>query len=65
MANFMARHRGGDGHYAGVDCVNAELERYLVLSCNEQERKRAAIQRPQVKEGKHTAEDNGTITAKH
>jgi hypothetical protein len=33
MANFMARHRGGDRHYADVECVNAELERYLVLSC--------------------------------
>ena len=30
----MARHRGGDGHYADVDCVNAELKRYLVLSFN-------------------------------
>ena len=65
MANFMARYRRSDGHYAGVECAYAEPERYLVLSCNEQERKGAAIQRPQVKEGKHTAEDNGTITAKH
>src|SRR5271157_1829737 len=36
MANFMARYRGGDGHYADVECAYAELERYLVLSCNEQ-----------------------------
>ena len=35
MANFMDRCRGGDGHYADVECANAELERYLVLSCNE------------------------------
>ena len=40
MANFMARYRRGDGHYADVDCVNAELERYLVLSCNELETRR-------------------------
>jgi hypothetical protein len=35
MANFMARYRWGDGHYADVECANAELERYLVLSCDE------------------------------
>ena len=35
MANFMARYRGGDAHYADVECAYAELERYLVLSCNE------------------------------
>jgi hypothetical protein len=29
----MARYRGGDGHYADVECAYAELERYLVLSC--------------------------------
>ena len=34
MANFMVRNRGCDGHYAGVECADAELERYLVLSCN-------------------------------
>jgi hypothetical protein len=32
MANFMARYRGGDGHYADVECAYGELERYLVLS---------------------------------
>ena len=32
MANFMARYRGGDGHYADVECADAELERYLVLN---------------------------------
>ena len=31
----MACYRGGDGHYADVECACAELERYLVLSCNE------------------------------
>jgi hypothetical protein len=36
MANFMARHRGGDGHYVDVECADAELERYLVLSFNEE-----------------------------
>jgi hypothetical protein len=30
----MVRYRGCDGHYAGVECADAELERYLVLSCN-------------------------------
>ena len=29
----MARYRGGDGHYADVECADAELERYVVLSC--------------------------------
>src|SRR5215472_7524964 len=38
MANFMARYRCGDGRYADVECSYAELERYLVLSCNEQSR---------------------------
>ena len=33
MANFMARYRGGDGHYTDVECAYAELERYLILSC--------------------------------
>ena len=33
MGNFMANYRGGDGHYADVECAYAELERYLVLSC--------------------------------
>jgi len=28
----MARYSRGDGHYAGVECADAELERYLVLS---------------------------------
>jgi hypothetical protein len=28
----MARYRGGDGHYADVECAYGELERYLVLS---------------------------------
>ena len=28
----MARYRRGDGHYAGVECADAELQRYLVLS---------------------------------
>ena len=32
MANFMARYRRSDGHYARVECAYAELERYLVLS---------------------------------
>jgi hypothetical protein len=31
----MARYRGGDGHYADVECAYAELEQYVVLSCNE------------------------------
>jgi len=36
MANFMARYRGGDGHYAGVECAYAELKRYgLSLSRSE------------------------------
>ena len=30
----MARYRGGDGHYADVECAYAQLEWYLVLSCN-------------------------------
>ena len=34
MANFMARYRGGDGHYAGVERADAELERYLLLNCD-------------------------------
>ena len=38
MTNFMARYRGGDGHYVDVERAYAELERYLVLSCNEQTR---------------------------
>ena len=38
MANFVARNRRGNGHYADVECASAELERYLVLSCNEQAR---------------------------
>ena len=33
MANFVARYRGSDGHYADVECAYAEFERYLVLSC--------------------------------
>ena len=32
MANFMARYRRGDGDYVDVECADAELERYLVLS---------------------------------
>jgi hypothetical protein len=32
MANFVARYRGGNGHYADVECTYAELKRYLVLS---------------------------------
>jgi hypothetical protein len=28
----MARYRGGDGHYADVECTYAELKRYLVLN---------------------------------
>jgi hypothetical protein len=28
----MARYRGGDGHYADVECAYAELKRYLVLN---------------------------------
>jgi len=39
MANLMARYRRSDGHYADVECAYADLERYLVLSCND---KRAA-----------------------
>jgi hypothetical protein len=31
----MARYRGSTGHYADVECADAELERYLVLSCHE------------------------------
>jgi hypothetical protein len=34
MANFMVRNCGCDGHYADVEFADAELERYLVLSCN-------------------------------
>lgn len=30
----MARYCGVDRHYADVECPYAELERYLVLSCN-------------------------------
>jgi hypothetical protein len=32
MANFMARYRGGDGHYADVECAYAEFKRRLVLN---------------------------------
>src|SRR5215472_4614309 len=35
MANFMARYRGSDGHYADVECAYADFERHLVLSCKE------------------------------
>ena len=31
----MARHRGSDGDYADLECADAELERYLVLSWSE------------------------------
>jgi len=31
----MARYRRGNGHYADVECAYAQLERYLVLNCNE------------------------------
>jgi hypothetical protein len=31
----MANYRERDGHYADVECAYAELERYLVLNCNE------------------------------
>ena len=34
----MARYRGGDGYYADMECAYAELERYLVLSCDEHAR---------------------------
>jgi len=34
MESFMARGRRGAGHYADMECAYAELERYLVLSCN-------------------------------
>jgi hypothetical protein len=34
----MDRYRGGDGHYADVECAYGELERYLVLSFNEEAR---------------------------
>ena len=34
MANFMDRYRGGNRHYADVECAYGELERYLVLSFN-------------------------------
>jgi len=30
----MDRYHGGDGPYVGVECADAELERYLGLSCN-------------------------------
>ena len=30
----MVCNRGCDGHYADVECADAELQRYLVLSCN-------------------------------
>jgi hypothetical protein len=33
MANFVARYRGRDSHYADVECAYAELEGYLELSC--------------------------------
>ena len=33
MANFMARYRGSTGHHSHVECADAKLERYLVLSC--------------------------------
>ena len=38
MANGMDRYRRGTSHYADVECAYVELERYLVLSCNEQTR---------------------------
>jgi hypothetical protein len=41
MANFMARYRGGDGHYADVECAYAQPERYLVLSCKRIKKKGA------------------------
>jgi hypothetical protein len=28
----MARYRGGDGHYADVECAYAELKRHFVLN---------------------------------
>ena len=31
MANIMDRYRGGDGHYANLECAYGEFERYLVL----------------------------------
>ena len=30
----MDRYRGGNRHYADVECAYGELERYLVLSFN-------------------------------
>jgi hypothetical protein len=51
----MARYRRGDGHYADVECSNAELERYLVLSCNELERRRPPKLVALVHAGEHRA----------
>jgi hypothetical protein len=31
MANFVARYRRSDGHYADVECAYDKFERYLVL----------------------------------
>jgi hypothetical protein len=41
MANFMARYRRGDGHYADLECVDAALERYLVLKLQRIRKKKA------------------------
>src|SRR5262249_32809453 len=35
MANYMARYRRSTSHYADVECAYVELERYLVLICND------------------------------
>jgi hypothetical protein len=36
MANFVDRYRRSDGHYPHVECAYVELERRLLLSCNEE-----------------------------
>jgi hypothetical protein len=33
MANASALYRGSDGHHSDLECAYADLERYLVLSC--------------------------------
>ena len=38
----MARYRGGDGHYADVECAYAELKGYLVLIRKKEGRQLAA-----------------------
>src|SRR5262249_36909270 len=59
MANFMARYRGSNRHYSHVECAYAELERYLVLNCNEEGRHSASPRHWMC-----TAGDDSAITGK-